>query len=465
LGVAVSGGADSVFLLRALRSLGLAAVVLHVNHKLRGAESDADEAFVRELAGELGLPVVVSSEPLPEGNTEQEARRVRYRFFQEQTAAGRCNRVATGHTLDDQAETVLYRFLRGAGTAGLSGIRPVTEAGIVRPLLELRREEIRQWLRDNGHPWREDSSNADMEFRRNQIRCQYLPELTATMNPALAETLASTAVWAQAEEDYWAGELTRLDPQLLERGAETVLIRCERLLAEPVAVQRRVLRRGIEHVRGSLRSIDFRHVEGIRGLMVSKEGSGRIQLPGLDIYRSFDWLRLAPVGFDARIERNFEAALLIPGRTRVLAPAITIESELSTESGVYTDGVVDQLDWGRCAGSLLLRNWRPGDRYESQVSSGAEKIKTLFQEFRVPLWERRSWPVITLDGSEGSPIVWSRGFGVARQFKAGSETRETLVIREVRESKYAVPASHVLNVIELKRAHRRPQGEPGAEVL
>src|ERR1039458_7420367 len=146
IGVAVSGVADSVFLLHALRELGVAVSVLHVNHGLRGSESDRDEEFVRELALRSGLPAQVFRAPVMSGNIEQEARRTRYNFFARQIAAGICDAVGTGHTLDDQAETVLFRFLRGAGTAGLSGIRPTTASVIIRPLLELRRDEIRRWL-------------------------------------------------------------------------------------------------------------------------------------------------------------------------------------------------------------------------------------------------------------------------------------------------------------------------------
>ena len=135
-----------MFLLHALRELGLAVAVLHVNHGLRGAESDRDEEFVRALGLQYGLPVHVLAATVLPGNIEQEARQARYDFFARQIAAGTCDAVATGHTLDDQAETVLYRFLRGAGTAGLSGIRPVTESGIIRPLIGLRGDEIRSWL-------------------------------------------------------------------------------------------------------------------------------------------------------------------------------------------------------------------------------------------------------------------------------------------------------------------------------
>jgi len=474
IGVAVSGGADSVFLLHALHEAGLAAAVLHVNHRLRGAESDADEAFVRDLAFRFGLPVHVLEAPFSTGNMEQEARRTRYEFFTGQIAVGNCNAVATGHTLDDQAETVFYRFIRGAGTAGLSGILPLTQSGIIRPLIELRRNDIREWLAGRNIAWREDQSNSNPELLRNRIRLQHLPELSASLNPALPELLASTAAWARAEEEYWSEELDRLEPQYLIRNPETVLIHTKPFLDLAVAVQRRLLRRAIERVRGSLRAIDFRHVEAIRAMMATREGSGRIQLPDLDVYRSFDWLRLAPVGFDSRLPRDFEAPLLIPGRTAVPERLITIEIELISKPDVYNDGE-QGLDWDRHAGSLLLRNWRPGDQYQRTGQSVAEKIKTLFQEFRVPLWERRSWPVIVQGGS----ILWTRRFGVADGFAAGPESRNILMIREVTESNIALPtsmqvytevSSEVCSWVCSKKVKRARadqftgSGEPGAEV-
>lgn len=445
IGVAVSGGADSVFLLHALRQLEVAVAVLHINHRLRGPESDRDEAFVRALALQFGLPVHVFASPVPEGNIEQEARRVRYDFFARQIAAGICDAVATGHNLDDQAETVLYRFLRGAGTAGLSGIRLATAAGIIRPLIELRREEIRQWLTERNIPWQEDSSNQKLEFLRNRIRMRHLPELSASLNPSLAEVLASTANWARGEEDYWTAELDRLAPLYFVEKPETILISTQPFLELPVAVQRRLLRRGIERVRGSLRAIDFQHVERIRAMMATREGSGRLQIPDLDVYRSFDWLRLAPPGIDSRLERDFELDLTIPGRTVVPGRQLTIEMELVANPSVYNNGEVGALAWEQCICSpsfqgLKLRNWRPGDQYQPQGRSSAEKIKTLFQEYRVPLWERRTWPVIT----GGNTIVWSRRFGVAGKLAAGPGSGKILTIREVLESKPRLGTSMLL---------------------
>jgi tRNA(Ile)-lysidine synthase len=427
----VSGGADSVFLLHALHELGVANAVLHINHGLRGGESDGDETFVRELAHRFGLPIHVLHSPVTSGNVEQEARRARYDFFAQHIALGTCEAIATGHTLDDQAETVLYRFLRGAGTAGLSGIRPATGSGIIRPLLGLRRDEIRRSLTGRNLTWREDASNQNLEFQRNRIRLQHLPELSASLNPSLPEVLASTAVWSQGEEDYWSAELSRLAPAHLIEKPETVLIRTKPFLELPAAVQRRLLRRAVEQVRGSLRAIDFGHIEAMRSLMATREGSGRIQLPALDVYRSFDWLRLAPIGFDSRLGRDFEAPLNVPGLTAVNDRNLTIEMELVDSQGVYNDRV-QGLDWGSSDGlpgcnGLKLRNWRPGDQYQPQGRATTEKIKTLFQEYRVPLWERRSWPVIVdCDGT----ILWSRKFGAAIQFAARPDSRKILKIQE-----------------------------------
>jgi tRNA(Ile)-lysidine synthase len=213
-------------------------------------------------------------------------------------------------------------------------------------------------------------------------------------------------------------------------------------------------------------------VEAIRGLMRTREGSGRIQLPGLDIYRSFDWLRLAPVGFDSRLARDFEAELRIPGLTTLPERRLTIDIELMdvelvTKPSVYNKQM-DALDWEKCAGSLKLRNWRPGDSYIPVGKSGAEKIKTLFQHNRIPLWERRTWPVVV----RGESILWTRRFGVADVFAATPESRRLLLIREAPESNGMESKDIVTTSIESERArmkHRvsRGQGpdERGAEVL
>jgi tRNA(Ile)-lysidine synthase len=448
IGVAVSGGADSVFLLRSLAELGLAACVIHINHQLRGAASDSDEAFVRDLAAGYGLDIFVRRQPVASGNLEQEARRARYEYFRFLIEQQHCDSVASGHTMDDQAETVFLRFLRGAGTAGLSAIRPVTDSHIVRPLLGLRREEIRDWLRSANLPWHEDCTNKDTGFDRNWLRLVIMPQLLERLNPSLPRTLASTADWAQGEEDYWTEELDRLALQYFQLAGRAILIRLNPFGQLPVAIQRRLVRRAVERVLGNLRSIDFNHIEGIRLLTLTREGSGRVQLPGLDVYRSFDWLRLAPAGMDSQVERDFSADLAVPGITAVPDRGITLKIELVNAGAVYNNQV-NALDREKCAGPLELRNWRPGDRIHLKTSSSAEKIKTLFQEFRIPLWERRHWPVI----AQGDTVLWTRQFGTDRSVAPGPESTAVLLIEETGESNRNPAAS-----MEVKRA--RTDGEP-----
>ena len=463
IGVAVSGGADSVFLLHMLRELGLAHCVIHVNHQLRGEHSDADQSFVINLSRALGLEVFSQSRPLSEGNIEQEARRARYHYFRWFIEQGCCDAVATGHTLDDQAETVLYRFLKGSGTAGLSGIFPVTNSRIIRPLLEFRRDEIRGWLRSADLLWREDCTNVDTGFARNWLRLVLMPQIAERVNPSLAGTLASTAEWAIAEEEYWSAELDRVAAGCLSHAGQAVLVDLDSFGRLAAAVQRRLLRRAILKVLGSLRSIDFDHIERIRSMTTTREGSGRMQLPGLDVYRSFDWLRLAPVGMDAGRDRDFSVRLAAPGLTTVPGRSITLNIESVKAEDVYNKQV-NALDRDKCAGPLELRNWRPGDRIYSKSTSSAEKIKTLFQEFRVPLWERRNWPVI----ARGETILWTRQFGADRGAAAGPESRTVFLVHEISgadvgESNHSSGAS-----IEKKRVRDggvSEMSDPGAEVL
>jgi len=438
VGVAVSGGADSVCLLYALLELAprwdLRLSVLHLDHGLRGEESRQDAEFVRALAARLGLPLSLREASVAQSpdNLEQAARHARLAFFRETIASGGIERVATGHTRSDQAETVLFRFLRGSGTAGLAGIRPVTSEGIVRPLIEVERSEVRQFLIERGIVWREDSSNASLQFARNRIRHELLPQIAREWNPAIGETLAHTADWALAEEAWWDAEIDRLSSQHFTAQDGAILLRADLLSAQPPAVARRLVRRAMEMTKGDLRGIDFGHIAAVMDLARSTEGHGRLQAPGLDIFRSFEWLRFGQPGGGGLENRNYRLALAVPGTVRVPGANLTISLELIDKSGslalpdwVYNDWV-GGLDWQRLSGSLELRNWRPGDEYQPVGYSGQEKIKALFQQARIPLWERRHWPVVT----DGSSIIWARRFGPAAGLAAGQDAKAILRIRE-----------------------------------
>lgn len=432
VGVAVSGGADSVCLLRLLEELArqwnLSLAVLHLDHQLRGADSEADAAFVAELAERFRLPFHLRRVNVAavDDNLEQAARDARRAFFREVRAAEGLRCVATGHTQSDQAETVLFRLLRGAGTAGLSGIRPVTPDGLVRPLLDIHRAEVEAWLRENGVPWREDATNIDPSFARNRIRHHLLPELIASWNPQLPAALAHMATLAQEDEQYWTGQVEAALASVVQPDPESrvVIIQSQLLEGLPRALARRVIRAAIETVRGDLRGVNFGHVEQILQLAAAQEGHGRLQAPGLDVFRSFEWLRLAPPASHP-FERDYEFPLTVP--CRIALPPVSIELDVvrsGTTNCDYNEKEAE-LDWDCLSGPLALRNWRPGDRYRPVGCAGDQKIKFLFQETRVPLWERRRWPVMTAGGQ----IVWARRFGPAQHCAINPATTNFLRIR------------------------------------
>jgi tRNA(Ile)-lysidine synthase len=370
------------------------------------------------------------------GNLEQAARVARLAFFREMIESRAVDLVAVGHTRSDQAETVLFRFLRGSGTAGLASIRPVTGDGVIRPLLEVGRDEVEQFLKERGIPWREDSTNASPQFARNRIRHSLLPQLASEWNPRIRETLADTADWAQAEESYWTAEIDRLAAgRLMERDG-AILVTVKALEELPLAARRRLVRRAIEKAKGDTRGVDFHHVAAVLAMAAASQGRGRLQVPGLDIHRSFEWLRFAPHGPAGREKRNARVhrsvPVAVPGTVLVPGTEITICLELieKPETSEPPDCVYNDemgcLDWPSLSGSLEVRNWRPGDQYQPVGSTGKEKIKTLFQQARIPLWERGQWPVLT----DGASIVWARRFGAAAGFVAHAGTRVILKVRD-----------------------------------
>jgi len=439
-GVAVSGGADSVCLLHLLVELAsrwtLRLTVLHLDHGLRGEESCQDAEFVAGMAAALGLPCEIHRASLAarEGNLEQAARDARLEFFREAMAARGLERLALGHTRSDQAETVLFRFLRGAGTAGLAAIRPVTSEGFVRPLRDLGREEVRQFLRDRGIAWREDSTNASLGFARNRIRARLMPQLREEWNPAIEETLVHTADWALAEESWWEAEIGRLAAGCLVEREDGILLRAAALRDLPLAAARRMVRHAIERAKGSLLGVDFSHTAAVLELASRPRGSGSFRAAGFAVCRSLDWLRFVNPARQAPCPRPYRLAATGPGILPLPGTGISISLELfenaetsAPPAGGYNKETVG-LDGGCLVGPLELRNWQPGDVYQPAGSSRPKKLKALFHEARIPVWDRSGWPVLT----DGGAIVWTRRFGPAAGVAARSGARVILSVREIR---------------------------------
>ena len=421
--VGLSGGADSVALLRALaersRELGLVLHAAHLHHGLRGEEADADLAFARSLAADLGLPfheARVDTEAEAKANAasakpaetiEEAARRLRYGWFRQLMASGEVEAVATAHTRDDQAETVLAKFLRGAWTEGLSGIHPVVEfpeGRILRPLLSTTRAEVEAYLAALGQQWREDSSNRHPTFTRNRIRHELLPLLEG-WNPRLREHLAQMAQLALDEEAWWQTELARMGPQLLLPGkpvrgggreaADGLALDVTRLAALAPALQRRLLRYAAEQLGAA---VDFPSTEALRTMALAGRAGQKLELAqGLRAERTHRELRLAvlPVAKagTAAAESAPEYTVAIPGE--ILAPAFGLRLRIEA-TGTHE---------GQTA---TLRNWKPGDRVRLRHSSGPSKVKEVLERLRVTGSSRAFWPVLELDGR----IAWMRGVEV-----------------------------------------------------
>ena len=438
VGVAVSGGADSVALLHALRELypERPLAVIHLNHSLRGTESDLDEEFVRSVAAGLDHSVfvrhddVVAEARVAGRNIEEAGRRCRYEFFHQLLSDNVVDVVATAHTRSDQAETVLFRLLRGGGGRGLSAIRPVRDPGIVRPMLDVSRDEVLAYLRTSGLSWREDASNADPAFARNRLRHGLLPVLARDWNANIETILANTADWAVEEEDFWKDRVRRLMDRCVRETAGAMLL--DAGLARPLraAEQRRLI--GAILAVPSLRAggPSFRHIEAVRTLIASPVGSGSVDLPGLRVERSFNTIRFAPRNCD--VDCGYEVPLPVPGRAFVPGGSVRVRVLTVPEAQVlYNDGNSAFIDWDRVPRGLRLRNWRAGDRYRPAGQESSRKLKDLFHDARVSAWRRTGWPVVIASDEQ---IVWAWEFGPAHGLSPTSATRRILALDVVAHS-------------------------------
>ncbi len=427
---AVSGGADSVCLFLALKELAprlgaSVAGVAHLNHKLRGAASDGDERFVAELAARHGMAFYPAEARVADagGNLEQEARKARLNFYGRLIREGTCDSVATGHTRDDQAETVLFRILRGSGTAGMAGILPVTGKRIIRPLIETSRAEVEEFLRARGIDWREDASNRDTRFARNRIRHELLPAFEHEWNPAIRETLARMADVAQEEERWWRGKIARLARKLAVETDGGIEIRADAVAALPKAVARRLVRELMREAGGRAAGLD--HVDRAIALASSARGSGCVTAPGLAVARSFEWLRFSA----ADVADPEPVRVEVPGRYDWVNAAVCFAVSPAGPEGKSGEPGCARLKWRGLRGVLELRGWKEGDHYRPLGQQRDQKVKEMFQKARVPSWKRSFWPIVT----DGCKILWAREFGVAAELALGSDSGPSLCIWEEKQ--------------------------------
>ncbi|MDE3181686.1 MAG: tRNA lysidine(34) synthetase TilS [Acidobacteriota bacterium] len=446
-GVAVSGGQDSVLLLHFMRQLaseeGFRTAAVHFNHRLRGAESNEDERFVALAAGELKIDYLHAGADVSriahdrKQNLEATARELRYRYFFSLIRQGKLSLVATAHTANDQAETLLLRLLRGAGTRGLGGIYPALRGGIVRPFLQITRAEVEKEVRKRGLTFRFDRSNLDLRFTRNKVRIKLLPLLEKEFNPRIVPLLAGLADRSRDDEawiEHQAAELSR--PWRVREGREErIAIRAWRELHP--ALGRRVLRQMIEAAVGGLNGITSLHLEELRRWSASAQSGKALFLPaGIEACREFEWLAIRQANGNSA-PRAYSLAIVPPAKAdvggillkfNVVEVTETPQDNALSNPG-WTYNRISQyvyIDLDKFKGDLLLRNWRPGDRFRPAGRASARKVKELFLERRIPSAQRASWPVLLC----GEEIVWVRGFPPCASAAVTDSTRRALRIEE-----------------------------------
>jgi tRNA(Ile)-lysidine synthase len=446
--VAVSGGADSVALLLCLQRLSarlkINVTAAHLNHRLRGAESDADEKFVRRLCARRGIDLVVESSPVrsraaaAKQNLEEAAREARYDFLRRAARQSGAGRIAVGHTLNDQAETVLMRLFRGSGAAGLSAVYPVVDGIIVRPLIDTARADILRYLKSLKVRHREDSSNRDLELSRNRLRKKWIPLLSREFNPRLVEALSREAELARETSEFLE-QVSRAEYERLRSPVQGGFsLPAREIVERHTLMGKLIVRHALREVRGSLKGITMRHVEAVLRLCRAGQSGKATEMPGgITAVRRFK--NVAVLRDRPGTGSSFEYRLRLPGRCAVPEAGIeivalengdaTLFSRLSSGKGIREQGenrVASPfssawLDRDRLPKTLIVRSRRPGDRYGG---AGHRKVKKMFIDARIELQARSTLPVV----AAGDAVVWIPGFRPAREYAARADSAHPLLL-------------------------------------
>jgi len=444
---AVSGGPDSVALLHVLVLLSseydLILTVAHLNHGLRGAESDAEEQLVRRLSEERGIACVVKrvdlravrNEKGRKRSLEDIGREERYRFFTALAARIGASRIALGHHREDQAETVLMNLIRGSGLEGLKGILPVRDECFIRPLIEVSREEILKFLHSKRLPFLEDSSNNHDLFLRNRIRHQLIPLLQEQYNPQIVNTLNRMACIARREDDCLKTTVDSiLDawqiPSLPEGGEMMIAIPELQKLRE--ALQYRVIKTLLQRCVLSPHRVGSAHIQAVMDLSRGSKPGGLLILPGnVVVKREYGKLTLAfkdrnskPALYSPAKERtveNFSYPVEIPGFVKIEETGRVIKTAFAEndETLCFDGDNVAYFDFDKVQTPLVIRNRREGDRFQPLGMAGTKKLKAYFIDEKVPRWQRNLIPLL----ADRHSVVWIAGFRLSERVRVEDKTR------------------------------------------
>jgi tRNA(Ile)-lysidine synthase len=448
--VAVSGGPDSVALLKVLEMVsgdyGLTLISAHLHHGIRGEEADRDEQFVKQLSQDMSLAFVSDRIHVPvlkKGtgkSIEEIGREERYWFLKDVAEKHGAQKIALGHHLHDQAETVIMNLLRGSGAEGLRGMLPVRDGMFIRPLLGIRRKEILDFLEERQIPYMLDPSNDSNVYLRNRIRHRLIPELKEQFNPNLEESLGSMSEILRLEDDYMkivtGGILTELGVKLCDK---EIRIKISDLRIHHPAIQNRMIKTFLEQFSPSGKGIGSIHVKAVINLSDSKKPGGRVNLPyGIHVWREYDCLcfgrqKKESIGSHAmnaneKLEELFYT-VSIPDTIRIheLGKTMSFDLVQPPKESVSDVPNIAYMDYDKIAPPLVVRTIRPGDRIQPLGMEGTKKLKSYFIDRKVPRGKRREIPLLV----DGESVIWIAGMRLNERVKITNKSRKILKVEIV----------------------------------
>ncbi len=429
--IGVSGGPDSMALLHALgefrKDWKISLIVCYLDHGLR-PEAAEEKSFVAKAAADLGVPFLPGKADVRALKREKRlslqeaAREARYDFFQETARECRADRIALGHTADDQAELVLMRLLRGAGGRGLAGIPPQRGRLFIRPLIEVWRKDVESFLREKGIPFREDSSNRSLQFLRNRIRHELLP-LLENFNPRIRQILVQMADRFRLEEAYWQILVQEKFPAVLRSQKEgTLELDIPALNEYPLAMRLHFFRQAVQQILGHLRRFSASHFIAMENLCQNSEPNKEIRLPcGVQANKRYQVLKIS-----LSREETLDFEKTIPGPGTIEIPEIGRQMRISVHRRegevAFSDPFVALLDGENIHFPLTIRSLRPGDRFRPLGMDGEKKVKDFFIDHKIPLHQRRRIPLLFSQDQ----LLWIAGLRINHRFRLTAQTCQVL---------------------------------------
>ena len=439
--VAVSGGPDSVALLACLTALSArwnwALSIGHVNHGLRGRESEEDAAFVKELGAQFGVPVSICEVPLNKQNAKLSkqsfqayAREARYQALVNIFEERRATKIVTGHTADDQAETVVMWMLRGSGTAGLSGIPMRRGERIVRPLLGIPRSDIMSYLKKQKLKWRIDSSNSQPVYFRNRLRQDLLPQLK-DISPGIVKVLVRQADILSEDHAYLEEVAAEaFQKNILAQGVGTITLTRTGLLTLPVSIRRRVVRQSFQEITGHTQGPRFDIVQELLYCLQHRQSGWTLATKNVQVTQEYDRLifsQIKEVGtHQVDNDLSTEVDLEIPGAAvwplTGQSMAVSLKQDLKTSSQPQKLSL--RLDVDTFTPKLTLRNYKPGDVFcPTGMGGKRKKLQDFFSDIKLPRSQRKKVPLLV--APEG--ILWVGGLRADERFRVTSATSSIVV--------------------------------------